>query len=52
MGAAMRIVRIEDLHCDAGWRVRSFLKVTTDDKRSGRGRMAGEVGAARELPRG
>jgi galactonate dehydratase len=27
----MRIVRIEDLHCDAGWRVWSFLKITTDD---------------------
>jgi L-alanine-DL-glutamate epimerase-like enolase superfamily enzyme len=27
----MKIVRIEDLHCDAGWRVWSFLKVTTDD---------------------
>ncbi len=26
----MRIVAIEDLHCDAGWRVWSFLKVTTD----------------------
>jgi L-alanine-DL-glutamate epimerase-like enolase superfamily enzyme len=27
----MKIVRIEDLHCDAGWRTFSFLKVTTDD---------------------
>src|SRR5439155_243550 len=27
----MKIVKIEDLHCDAGWRVNSFLKVTTDD---------------------
>jgi len=27
----MRIRAIEDLHCDAGWRVWSFLKVTTDD---------------------
>src|SRR5690348_4687079 len=27
----MRIARIEDLHCDAGWRVFSFLKITTDD---------------------
>jgi L-alanine-DL-glutamate epimerase-like enolase superfamily enzyme len=26
----MRIARIEDLHCDAGWRHFSFLKVTTD----------------------
>src|SRR5437667_8775354 len=27
----MKIVKIEDLHCDAGWRVNSFLKVTTDE---------------------
>lgn len=27
----MKIVKIEDLHCDAGWRVSSFLKITTDD---------------------
>jgi len=27
----MKIVKIEDLHCDAGWRTFSFLKVTTDD---------------------
>ncbi|MEM6660768.1 MAG: mandelate racemase/muconate lactonizing enzyme family protein [Pseudomonadota bacterium] len=27
----MRIAAIEDLHCDAGWRVWSFLKITTDD---------------------
>ncbi len=27
----MRIVAIDDLHCDAGWRVWSFLKVTTDE---------------------
>ena len=27
----MRIERIEDLHCDAGWRVWSFLKITTDE---------------------
>jgi L-alanine-DL-glutamate epimerase-like enolase superfamily enzyme len=27
----MKIVKIEDLHCDAGWRVSSFLKVTTDE---------------------
>ena len=27
----MRITKIEDLHCDAGWRVFSFLKVVTDD---------------------
>src|SRR5271154_5147908 len=27
----MKIVKLEDLHCDAGWRTFSFLKVTTDD---------------------
>jgi galactonate dehydratase len=27
----MRIARVEDLHCDAGWRTWSFLKITTDD---------------------
>ncbi|MEM7022185.1 MAG: mandelate racemase/muconate lactonizing enzyme family protein [Pseudomonadota bacterium] len=27
----MRITRIEDLHCDAGWRTWSFLKITTDE---------------------
>lgn len=27
----MRIAKIEDLHADGGWRVFSFLKVTTDD---------------------
>ncbi|MBI3514994.1 MAG: mandelate racemase/muconate lactonizing enzyme family protein [Proteobacteria bacterium] len=27
----MKIARIEDLHCDAGWRIWSFLKITTDD---------------------
>jgi len=27
----MRIARIEDLHCDAGWRTWSFLKIITDD---------------------
>ena len=27
----MKIVKIEDLHCDAGWRTFSFLKVTTDN---------------------
>lgn len=26
----MKITGIEDLHCDAGWRVLSFLKITTD----------------------
>src|SRR5262249_24222772 len=27
----MKIVKVEDLHCDAGWRVNSFLKITTDE---------------------
>ncbi|MGH7092473.1 MAG: mandelate racemase/muconate lactonizing enzyme family protein [Stellaceae bacterium] len=27
----MKIAKLETLHCDAGWRVNSFLKVTTDD---------------------
>ena len=27
----MKIVKIEDLHCDAGWRVNSFLKITADE---------------------
>lgn len=27
----MKIAAIEDLHCDAGWRNFSFLKITTDD---------------------
>ena len=27
----MKITAIEDLHCDAGWRVFSFLKVSTDE---------------------
>lgn len=27
----MRIIGIESLHCDAGWRVWSFLKITTDE---------------------
>ena len=27
----MKIARIDDLHCDAGWRTFSFLKITTDD---------------------
>jgi galactonate dehydratase len=26
----MKIARIDDLHCDAGWRTFSFLKITTD----------------------
>ena len=27
----MRIAKIEDLHCAAGWRDFSFLKITTDE---------------------
>lgn len=27
----MKIARIEDLHCDGGWRSFSFLKIVTDD---------------------
>ena len=27
----MKIVKIEDLHADAGWRTFSYLKVTTDE---------------------
>lgn len=27
----MKIQKLETLHCDAGWRVNSFLKVTTDE---------------------
>jgi hypothetical protein len=30
-GDVMRIAKIEDLHCNAGWRDFSFLKITTDD---------------------
>src|SRR5438067_8304 len=28
---SVKIVKIEDLHCGAGWRVNSFLKITTDE---------------------
>jgi galactonate dehydratase len=27
----MRITKIEDLHCNAGWRDFSFMKVSTDE---------------------
>src|SRR5579864_5315746 len=30
-GNTMKIAKIEDMHCDAGWRDFSFLKITTDD---------------------
>src|SRR5690606_13789927 len=29
-GQYMKIVKVEDLHADGGWRVFSFLKITTD----------------------
>ena len=31
----MKIAKFESLHCDAGWRTFSFLKVTTDDGLAG-----------------
>ena len=30
-GNIMRITEIEDLHCNAGWRDFSFLKISTDE---------------------
>ena len=27
----MKITKLETLHCDAGWRVNSFLKISTDE---------------------
>jgi hypothetical protein len=27
----MKIIKVEDLHCDAGWRANSFLKIITDE---------------------
>jgi hypothetical protein len=27
----MKIVTVKGVHCDAGWRVNSFLKIMTDD---------------------
>src|SRR5882724_2449204 len=30
-GNTMKIAKIEDLHCNAGWRDFSFLKITTDE---------------------
>jgi galactonate dehydratase len=30
-GAPMKITKLETLHCDAGWRVNSFLKLSTDE---------------------
>src|SRR6516164_4605243 len=32
---AMRITKIEDLHCNAGWRDFSFLKISTDEDVTG-----------------
>src|SRR5580698_2887862 len=31
MEGSMRITKIEDLHCNAGWRDFSFLKISTDE---------------------
>ena len=31
MGHCMKIERVETLQADAGWRMFSFLKITTDD---------------------
>jgi hypothetical protein len=50
--AVMRIVRIEDLHCDTGWRVRSFFKMSGEEKRTAKCGMAGGAGDATELFRG
>src|SRR6202048_4115922 len=30
-GHQMKVAKIETLHCDAGWRNYSFVKLTTDD---------------------
>ena len=27
----MKVTQVESLHCDAGWRVFSFLKISTDE---------------------
>ncbi len=50
-GKTMRITTIEDLHCNAGWRDFSFLKIGTDDRA---GRLVGIHGsrtARRDFPR-
>ena len=39
----MKIAKIEDLHCDAGWRHWTFVKVSTDEGVTG----YSETGAAR-----
>src|SRR5437868_13141654 len=41
----MKITKIEDLHCDAGWRVNSFLKITTDEGIVGRSEYMEGYGA-------
>ena len=38
-----KIAKIEDMHCDAGWRDFSFLKITTDDGIVGQQLFAGEA---------
>ena len=45
----MKIAKIEDLHCNAGWRDFSFLKITTDDGLSA-GRNTTRAMAARASP--
>ncbi|HVZ06998.1 mandelate racemase/muconate lactonizing enzyme family protein [Rhodopila sp.] len=35
MSHPLKIARVEDLHCDAGWRTFSFLKITTQDGLTG-----------------
>ena len=47
----MKIIHVEDMHCDAGWRDFSFLKITTDDGTVGwceylEGQYAGGNGGA------
>ncbi|MDF2620037.1 MAG: enolase [Xanthobacteraceae bacterium] len=40
----MKIVRIEDLHANAGWRTTSFLKITTDEGLIGWSEYSEDVG--------
>jgi galactonate dehydratase len=40
----MKIVKVEDLHADAGWRTTSFLKITTDDGIVGWAEYSEDVG--------
>ena len=52
----MKIIKIETLHCDAGWRIWSFIKVSSDDGLVGYsectdayGSTRGIVGVVRDL---